>query len=246
MPSKYTNKQKGGQCAKHVNAVKSVLVGATEIPHNKTSQKGGGEGTNRTKTIGVTPYQRYNNGGSDRQAAMKATLDANAAQQKAIAHSGGRQKKRTRKVKKHRRKKTRSKKAKKSRKHKKKHHKKKTKRVRKHLRHKKRGGSSLCGSGAKVVVPSFHNPGPQVGPITATKMSGSGNSSNLGAGCQAANDCYATNSCGKSGGGSRERMQNYYSVFPPGNFGSSMTGPNKKGGFMSDRQRFDFIEYERR
>ena len=36
MPSKYTNKQKGGQCAKHVNAVKSVLVGATEIPHHKT------------------------------------------------------------------------------------------------------------------------------------------------------------------------------------------------------------------
>ena len=44
----------------------------------------GGDGSGRAKTIGVTPYQIYNNGGSDRQAAMKATQDANAAQQKAI------------------------------------------------------------------------------------------------------------------------------------------------------------------
>ena len=90
MPSKNSKKQKGGHCPKHLNAVKSILVGATEIPH-KTTQKGG-DGLGRTKTIGVTPYHRYNNGGSDRQAAMKVTQDANAAQQKAIDHSGGRQK----------------------------------------------------------------------------------------------------------------------------------------------------------
>ena len=243
MPSKNSKKQKGGHCPKHLNAVKSILVGATEIPH-KTTQKGG-DGSGRTKTIGVTPYQRYNNGGSDRQAAMKATQDANAAQQKAIDHSGGRQKRKTRKVKKHKRKKTRSKKPKKSKKHKKRHHKKKTKKVRKHLKHKKRGGSSICGSGGSVVVPSFQNSGPQVGPITATKMSGSGNSSNLGAGCQAANDCYATNSCGKSGG-SKGGFKNWYSTFPMGSFGSSMTGVNQKGGFTGDRQRFDYIEYQRR
>lgn len=243
MPSKCSKKQKGGACPKHVGKIKSVLVGATHIPHNKTSQKGGDD-SGRTKTIGVTPYQRYNNGGSDRQAAMKATQDANAAQQKAIAHSGGRQRK-TRKVKKHKRKKTRSKKVKKSKKHKKRHHKKKTKRVRKHLKHKKRGGSSLCGSGGSVVVPSFQNSGPSVGPITATKMSGSGNSSNLGAGCQAANDCYATNSCGKSGG-SKRGFKNWYSTFPMGSFGSSMTGVKQKGGFIGERSRFDFIEYARR
>lgn len=243
MPSKNSNKQKGGHCHFHVDKLKSVLVGATKVPQ-KTTQNGG-DGSGRAKTIGVAPYQRYNNGGSDRQAALKATNDANAAQQKAIAHSGGRQKRKTRKVKKHKRKKTRSKKVKKSKKHKKRHHKKKTKRVRKHLKHKKRGGSSVCGSGASVVVPSFHNSGPSVGPITASKMSGTGNSSNLHAGCQSANDCYATNSCGKSGG-SKGGFKNWYSTFPLGSFGSSMTGIKQKGGEQRRDSRFDFIKYTRK
>ena len=225
--------QTGGYCHTHVNKVKSVLVGSSKV--HKTTQKGGsGNGK-----IAVIPYQRYNNGGSDQKAAMKATLDANAAQQNAIKHSGGKQNKKTRKVKKIKRRKTKKAKKSKSKKnklHKKKHYrKKKTKKAKKHLRYKKRGGSSICGSGTPVVVPSFSNGGAPVGPITASKMSGTGNSSNLGAGCQAANDCYATNSCGKSGGGSRAQFKNFYNVFPPGSFGSTMTGPNKKGGYTGDR-----------
>lgn len=246
------SKQTGGHCTMHVNKVRSVLVGATKIP-NKTSQKGG-DSTGNTKAVGITPYQRYNNGGSDRKAALEAGKAATVAQQNAIRHSGGKQKRRTRKVKKNKRRKTRrNKKVKKSRKHKKKHHKKhnkkhnkkKTKKVRKHLKYKKRGGSSICGSGSSVVVPSFNNSGPSVGPVTASKMSGSGNSSNLNAGCQSANDCYATNSCGKSGG-SKDSFKNWYSSFPMGNFGSSMTGVTQKEGFIAARGRDHFIEPQKR
>ena len=68
-------------------------------------------------------------------------------------------------------------------------------------------------------------------------MSGTGNSSNLGAGCQAANDCYATNSCGKSGG-SKGGFKNWYSTFPMGSFGSRMTGVKQKGGYICVRSGY--------
>ena len=251
MPTKNSNKQKGGHCHFHVNKLRSVLVGASKVPQ-KTTQKGGNNSS--TKPIGVTPYQKYNNGGSDRQAAMEATKDANAAQQKAIEHShvGGKQKKKnnkTKKVKKNRkykrRKTKKTKHIKKSRKHKKKNHKKKTRKVKRRPRYKKKGGSSICGSQGTVVVPSFKTGGKPVGPVTADTMSQGGNSSNLNAGCQAANDCYATNSCGKVGGSSKKNeFFNEYQAFPIGSFGSSMTGPNQKGGYMKDRT--DFIEYSSR
>ena len=237
MPRKCKN-QTGGSCHTHVNKVKSVLVGSSPAHHN--DNKKGGNGTGR-KTVGVTPYQRYNNGGSDMKAAMKATNDANAAQQKAIAHSGGKQKRKTKKVKKNKRRKTKKvKKAKKSRKHKKKHYKRKTKKNKKNKKkrlhkHKKKGGSAICGSNTKLVVPTFKTGGKPVGPVTASSMSQTGNKSSLNAGCQASGDCYATGTCvGGSGGSSRRNVtyQNHHDVFPIGSFGSSMTGI-KRGGYTA-------------
>jgi hypothetical protein len=83
--------------------------------------------------------------------------------------------------------------------------------------------------GGSIVVPSFTQ-GSNVSPLNPTSLSITGNQTALQANANAANDCYATNSCPPSQTGG---FRNWYDAFPPGSFGKSLTGGTRQWGCMS-------------
>ena len=68
------------------------------------------------------------------------------------------------------------------------------------------GGSGTTGRSKTVTVPQFRPPGGnEVGPVNSNSSSVDGNATSIQSTNDAMNDCYATNSCGITGGVNRKR-----------------------------------------
>ena len=92
--------------------------------------------------------------------------------------------------------------------HKRKSHKRKHRGTRhRHRGTRHRGGNGNIGLPKTVVVPQFAILGPPVSPVNANSSSIVGNTAAIHGLNNAANDCYATNSCGKVGGKRKSRKQ---------------------------------------
>ena len=193
----------------------------------KKKKKGGGQDTHTSTTASI-PFQQNalpDGASSQREAALANTTNMNKNQQDMIDSHGGRKKRvkkgrRTVHMRTHRRKNKARRTKRKGKMHKRKTKGKPKRRFKKRgtRRINRRGGGD---TGQSVTVPSFSDSGSSVSPINANSMSQTSNSTNLNANSQSTNDCFATNTCGQSGG-----FRNHYEVFG-GNFGKSMTG---KGG----------------
>ena len=229
----------GGSCRHHSNAIKEIIGTAHQqqagtrkrckkcpkschCPKScckmRRKHKGGSSTENPNKhTPQATAFQTYGfppGAGTQREAAIANNEANTAAQVKAnrAAGVGGRRKRKT-KNKRHYRKRTRKLKKKNYR--------------RRRRTNKMRGGDQP----KKLPVPSFRPPGGVApGPMTASRQSMKGNINKTQSTADAVGDHYAYNKPTppvKSGGGG---FLSWHQVFPPGNFGRRMTGPNILGG----------------
>ena len=181
--------------------------------------------TSRVSTTSASSFQQYgypDGASSAREASISRQNTMNANQQSMIDNHGGRRRTRSRR--------TRRKRVYRSRRTGRKGHK-RTRTIRKHKRTRpRRGGKS---TGRQVTVPQFSTT--SVGPVDANSSSVSNNTTSMQASADTAGDCYATNSCGQSGGSNQE----WYNVWPPGSFGApGMTGgPVYSGPRLGGRRR---------
>jgi len=83
------------------------------------------------------------------------------------------------------------------------------------------GTTTATTSSDPITVPTFSNSGSSVSPVNANSTSAASNATNMQSNANAANDCYATGTCK---GGRNSSSITWNSSFPPGSFGSSMTG----------------------
>lgn len=236
-------KMSGGSCTHHSNKIKE-LIGTAHVLDVKHQQHGGTrkrckkcpkschcpksccrmrrkhKGGSSTESSNkpapkATAFQTYGfppGAGTQREAAIANNKANTAAQVKAnrAAGVGGGRKRKTKN---------------------KRHYRKRTRKLKK-KNHRRRRRSNKMKGGNTVTVPQFPPAGGRApGPNTANKLSQGGNASNMQSKQWAVDDHYATKPTRpvKVGGGSRGFLS-WHEVFPPGDFGRRMTGPNFLGG----------------
>jgi len=169
-------------------------------------------------TLAAKPYTRYGlpaGASSDQQAALMNRQKQVGAHQDMIDNHGGRKKytrRRLKKTSKKMRQRSLRKRFRKRTKKTKRRGRVNRKRIarRKKRTRRYRGGDGRCNvPQSNVTVPSFRPPGGvAVGPGGATSTSQGTNSTQMQAGADACNDCFATKTCNSSGGKRKSRRKN--------------------------------------
>lgn len=239
-------KMSGGHCPEHRTKIKALIGTAYPKAHEtqlhggtrkrckkcpkschcpkscckmRRKHKGGSSTENPNKhTPQVTAFKTYGfppGAGTQREAAIannKANTAAQVKANRAAGVSGGRKRK------------TKNKR----------HYRKRTRKLKKRNYRRRRRSNKMRGGDAQpknLTVPSFTCPGGKCpGPNTASLQSQKGNIGNTQGKADAALDHFAYNKPTrpvKVGGGG---FLSWHQVFPPGNFGRRMTGPNILGG----------------
>ena len=247
---KGNKKMSGGNCNHHKNAIKKIIGTARPLQNAGTRKKckkcpkscckmrrkhkGGSSTENPNKhTPQVTAFKTYGfppGAGTQREAAIannKANTAAQVKANRAAGVSGGRKRK------------TKNKR----------HYRKRTRKLKKKNYRRRRRSNKMRGGDAQpknLTVPKFTCPGGKCpGPNTASSLSQKGNINKTQSASDAALDHFALKPVRpvKVGGGG---FLSWHQVFPPGNFGRRMTGPNILGG-KKRRKRggWDFGRRER-